>query len=276
MKLTAEQVRRYQQDGCVIVPDFFTAREAAAMRGELHRFVREGLIRNVATDGDGQTISRTQANLQIIPLSNRSELFRAFIFAPHVVEAVSQLIGDDWCRWLDQIFLKPARHGAGTSWHQDNAYFKVTDPTAGVGMWTALHDASRANGTMEVIPRSHHAMLAHERDPGSNHHIRCVVDESQAVPVEVPAGGVVFFNYGIAHCTRGNQTDRDRAGLAYHFLKTSYIEPNVTRAGNAIPVAGPNASGGVQEFGVDLRGVWNDEVQRVLDREAALETTPAS
>ena len=43
---------------------------------------------------------------------------------------------------LDQVFLKPPRDGMGTNWHQDNAYFKISDPLKGTAMWIAVHDAT--------------------------------------------------------------------------------------------------------------------------------------
>lgn len=263
MKLTDEQVAQYQRDGMVIVERFFSDREIQAMRMELARFQREGLIRNVATVGDGKTVSSQAANLQVIPLDNKSGLFRAVSFRDEVVDAIGRLIGNPFSRQLDQIFLKPGRHGAGTSWHQDNAYFKIADPTQGVGMWISLHDASLANGTMELIPGSHKQALPHERDPGSNHHIRCVVDESKSVPVIVKAGGVAFFNWGIAHCTRGNNTDHERAGAAYHYIRNDAI-PEGDKRWTIIPVTGPTATGGEKEYGKRIAGTWKQEVDRVL------------
>ena len=53
-------------------------------------------------------------------------------------------------RQLDHIFLKPAHTGIGTDWHQDNAYFKISDPTKGTAMWIALHDAHIENGTLHL------------------------------------------------------------------------------------------------------------------------------
>ena len=180
------------------------------MQAELDRLVADGLLRNVATEVDGTTASRQGRNLQICPLSPRSDFFRAMPFEPKVIDAARQLIGDPFVLFLDQIFLKPGKSGRGTNWHQDNAYFKVGDPTQGVGMWIAIHEATVANGTLHIVPGSFRESYAHERDPGSDHHIRCQVDESRAMPVELPAGGAVFFNYGILHCTRGNRTDRSR------------------------------------------------------------------
>lgn len=264
MQLTDTHVQTFNDDGMVIVEHFFDAREIDAMQRELQRFQHEGLIRNVATDGDGKTHSTAVANLQVIPLDTKSDLFRAIHFKPQVIDAISRLIGTPYVRYLDQIFLKPAGHGAGTSWHQDNAYFKSADPTRGVGMWVALHDATRANGTMELIPRSHLDALVHERDPGSDHHITCKVDESKAVAVEVAAGGVVFFNYGIAHCTRANTTDKDRAGLACHYLHIDNV-PEEQRF-NKVHITGPDATGGEAEYGVKVAGTWDAEVDRVLGK----------
>src|SRR5262249_797941 len=148
MSLTPQQVEHYQREGYVIVDHFFDAREVAAMRAELERFKREGKIANVATTGDGKTISSQTLNYQIIPLNNISDLYRALPFAPKMVEAVRQCLGGTFARHLDQIFLKPGGNGAGTKWHQDNGYFQIPGATKGVGVWTALHDATKANGTM--------------------------------------------------------------------------------------------------------------------------------
>lgn len=261
MQLSAQQVRQYNDAGYVIVESFFSGHELAAMLAELDRFKREGMIHNVATEGDGATISGQALNLQIIPLNDKSTLFRSLPFAGKVRTAVEQLLDGPFVRYLDQIFLKPGRHGAGTNWHQDNAYFHVDDPTRGVGMWTALHDAHRANGTLELIPASHRAMLDHRRDPGSNHHVTCTVDETRAVPVEIKAGGVAFFNWGIAHCTRGNRTSHERAGLAYHFLRTDAVpQARWHDPSPPVMVTGPGATHGRKEYGADMRGAWACEI----------------
>jgi phytanoyl-CoA hydroxylase len=260
MKLTPEQLAQYRNEGYTTAPHFFNQREVAAMQAELQRFKEAGLLHNVATEGDGKTESTTGMNLQICPLAPKSELFRSLGFADKVVDVIRQLIGDPIVWQLDQIFLKPGRHGKGTSWHQDNAYFRVKDRRQGVGMWTAVHAATVANGTMQVIPRGDVELLAHERDGGSNHHVKCVVDESQAVPIELPAGGVLFFNYAVPHCTKGNTTDHERAGLALHFLR----EDAVVKPEDKIAVlTGANATKGVKEFGKDQRGAWERQVEQM-------------
>lgn len=264
-QLPPDQITQFQTEGYTAIPDFFSADEVAAMRVELERFKREGLGRNVATDNDGKTHSTTKINYQIIPLNDKSDLFRAFPFHPKVVSVVGQLIGTPFVRQLDQIFLKPGRTGAGTSWHTDNAYFKISDPTKGTGMWVALHDATLANGTLHVIPRSFLETFEHARDLGSDHHITFAADDSRAVPIVLPAGGAVFFNYGTGHGTKANNTDHERAGLAYHFLRTDFI-PEHAKNWQLIHVTGAEASGGEREYGVKIDDTWADEVQQLLEK----------
>lgn len=263
-KLSAKQLQEYRTVGYTTVPDFFSPAEVGAMQAELERLKDNGLLRNVATEGDGKSESRQAQNLQICPLSPHSPLFKALPFNERVLSSVQQLIGDSFILLLDQIFLKPGGSGAGTAWHQDNAYFRITEVTRGVGMWTAIHAASVANGTMHVVPGSHLKALAHERDLGSNHHIRCTVTENdQVVPIELPAGGVLFFNFGVAHCTKGNLTNRERAGLALHFLSQDALTETQRNDKTLAKLSGPGASNGQNEYGMEMTGEWAHQVDQL-------------
>ncbi|MBT3602395.1 MAG: phytanoyl-CoA dioxygenase family protein [Candidatus Latescibacteria bacterium] len=267
MVISLEQREQFQEQGYCIVPDMFTQREVTAMCGELDRFKREGLLRNVSTEGDGKTHSTDKINLQICPITPKSTFYRALPFHTKVIVAVGHLIGNPFVFYLDQIFLKPPKQGQGTSWHQDNGYFKISDPSKGVGMWVALHDATVANGTLHIVPGSHTEAIPHERDPNSDHHICCSIDESRAIPVELPAGGAVFFNFGIAHSTKVNNTDKERAGLALHFLNTDFIPDEAKEKKNFAHLTGLYGTGGKKEYGAKISGTWPDEVERILNSE---------
>ncbi len=262
MKFTAEQIEHFRVHGWLAVPDFWNRDEVRAMQVELERLRESGKLHNVAMEGDGQTPSQTKANLQLCPMSPHSRFFRAMPFAPKVIEAVSQLIGDPVVLHLDQVFLKPGRHGAGTNWHQDNAYFKISDPLKGVALWTAVHEATEANGAMRIIPDAFHESLEHSRDPDSNHHIRCYPDESKAITVPLPAGGALFFAYGTPHATGANNTDHERAGVALHFINDEVNQEAVSgfEPGLRPYLSGPDATGGEREYGTRVAGTWENEV----------------
>lgn len=266
MKLSSTQIEHFRRRGYVAVPGFFNAREVAALQADIARLKRNGFLRNVATDGDGKTTSATKANLQLCPANFYSTLIRALPFAPKVTDAVTKLLGTQVTLHLDQIFLKPGKTGMGTAWHQDNAYFRIPKPLRGTAMWIAVHDATLQNGTIKVIPDAWETALPHERDGNSDHHIRCFPDESKAEPVELKAGGVLFFCYGTPHCTGDNATDQERAGLAYHFLchdQTDESFYTTGRIGNPRPrLTGPESTGGREEYGATITGTWDEEVSR--------------
>ncbi len=255
------EIQQFRSEGWIAKTEFWTEREVRAMRAELERLKAVGLLRNVATSSD-------KINLQLCPMFPHSRFYRAMPFADKAISAVRQLIGDPVVLQLDQVFLKPGVQGMGTNWHQDNAYFQIEDPLKGTAMWTAVHDATIENGTIHVIPGSYRVAYEHSRDPHSGHHIRCYPPEDEAVAVELPAGGVVFFAYGVAHCTLANTTNKERAGVALHFINGEMdgVARGGFERGKRPYLTGDMASGGLSEHGVVVSGTWDDEVEAVLAR----------
>lgn len=213
--LNKEQVQQFQTEGYVIVPEFFGWEEARLLREEMERLVQEDRGRNVMPPFTGKI------NYQITPLGDKSDLFRELPNRSGIKTVIEQLIGAPALLWLDQIFLKPAQVGAGNTWHVDNVRFKATDPARGVGMWIALHDSSRTNGTLELIPRSH--LAPPETYIPTGQFMPVPPEGAEAVAMVAAAGGVIFFNFGILHCTRDNLSDNDRAALVYHFLHADFV-----------------------------------------------------
>ena len=223
----------------LIVEGLLGPRDVAALQACVETFKQQGLLYD-------QSVTHLQ-NYQLHEISECSALCRALPWKPEVKQCLTTLLGGDEDPLEvmgDQMFLKPARTGQGTSFHQDNAYFRRPEPqkARGTGMWIAVHDATEANGTMRVVPKSHRHLLAHSRDSVSNHFISCeddpwMVERSAAEAAEVPAvmaaGGVIFFSYGTAHATGDNVSPHERAGLAFHVGPASYHdEPNIIYPGS--------------------------------------------
>lgn len=262
MSLSETQIAEFHEQGCVLVPGFFTTDELNALKKDLERMIALDLGHNVVPEAVGQT---ENVNYQIIPINDKSDLVRALPFCEKVIEAVTALIDSPVVRQLDQIFVKPGGSGKGTSWHQDNAYFHISDPSKGTAMWIALDDATIDNGTMWLVPGSFkNELLEHGRDPASDHHIAAKgVDESRAIPVELRAGGCAFFNYGTLHCTRDNTSDQQRSGLALHFLRQDFINGDAS-SDTYVKLTGDDATGGRTEYGQEITGTWLAEVEKML------------
>lgn len=217
MKLSPSQIQHFKSSGFVAVPHFFNTREVNAMQTEVATWIDQGWFRDVSTTPE------TRQNYQLIPLYNRSELFRTLPFAPKVATAIGDLIGHPVVKILDQSFYKPPKSGMGTHWHTDNAYFKLVNPLGGTAMWIAIHDGTDLNGTLRVIPNAMFEVFPHERDPASDHHIYSQLDDAQATVCELKAGGVVFFCFGTPHATGDNYSEEGRVGVGLHFVNQTQV-----------------------------------------------------
>ena len=271
-------VEAFRTSGVLVMPNFFTAEEAAAMRRSVADLRDRGLMSNLMVDAPaGEPAAE---NLQMAWLSKHSMLWQCLPWEPRVVAAAERLLGASrsgvgGCEvHYDQSFLKPPSVGAGTSWHTDNGYFRIQDPLKGVGMWIAVDDASIENGTLHVVPgvEGRFPEPAHGRDTRSSL-LSCAddIDEEEAVPCELEAGGVVFFCYGVPHCTHANSTATERCAVAYHFITCDEIEqhPNNEvenpRGGARRFLTGARATGGRAEYGEKMGGGrWAAEVRGVL------------
>lgn len=189
MQLTNDQLQQFRDEGYLAITNFWNEREVKAMQAELEQLKNQGLLRKTVP---GENAASYKVNLQLCPMSPHSNFFRAMPFALKVRETMTQLIGDPILLHLDQVFLKPAKHGTGTNWHQDNVYFQIDNPQKGRSVDGS---ASRhtANGTMRIIPGSFRDQYEHSRDPDPDHHIRCYPPEERAKFIELPAGGALFF-----------------------------------------------------------------------------------
>ena len=82
----------------------------------------------------------------------------------------------------------------------------------------------------------------------------------------------MFFGFNVPHCTRENNTESSRAGIAYHFLRTDGYRwrafPLPQEAEWITPVVcGPESTSGAKEYGF-AADTWVEDI-------AALQNTAA-
>ncbi|MCG3148831.1 MAG: hypothetical protein PCFJNLEI_02280 [Verrucomicrobiae bacterium] len=161
---------------------------------------------------------------------------------PRIRGVVESLLGADPIRFQDMALVKPPFIGTEKPWHQDNAYFAVTPLEAVLGVWIALDDALVENGCMHVLvgehkvgPRKHYHGTDCEIMPDR-------LNPQRAVPVELPAGGAMFFAGMLPHQTPPNSSPLRRRALQFHYRSATsqivtqdeydkvYAEPDGTPA----------------------------------------------
>jgi ectoine hydroxylase-related dioxygenase (phytanoyl-CoA dioxygenase family) len=231
--LTAEEARRYAEDGFFARERVFDAAEVRALGAAAEQtaaaaarasaagrpYVLDG---NRFVDIDGVTVQfehhpGSDTVRVIEPAHPFHAIWEALIDDARLVVPMRGLIG---CArvalWTDKLNLKRPREGSGFRWHQDSPYWihdcRHVDrlPNA----YLALDDATVGNGCLRIVRGSHtrgclpgtadgSQLGGFFTDPGS-------FDEALQVPLEVPAGSIVFFSPHVVHGSSPNQSGEPR------------------------------------------------------------------
>src|SRR5688572_10613702 len=140
--LSAEQKRRYADEGFLFLPDLLTPREVTILRAAINDLAKLGF--------------NLQAR-QVGALTGKDPRFKQLAFNPKVCDLIGELV--DWERIYlhsSKVNFNCAREGIAKTWHQDNVYWPEVPPNQ-LTMWIAIDDADETNGCMWVLPGSHKA-----------------------------------------------------------------------------------------------------------------------
>jgi ectoine hydroxylase-related dioxygenase (phytanoyl-CoA dioxygenase family) len=197
----------------IVVPDALSVTEVEELRSETTRLCRGELgdIRGVTpADPDESDDDVLRQYLCIHFPHKLSPVMKHYLAQASMVNALTQIIGPNVKCMQSMLFIK-ASGKPGQAWHQDE-YFIPTRDRSLVGGWIALDDASVENGCLWVIPGSHkHGIIwpqrAHEdrRFDCTGEAIYFPYTDDDAIPVEVKAGAIVFFNGYLLHRSLPNR-----------------------------------------------------------------------
>lgn len=138
-----------------------------------------------------------------------------------ILDVVQSLIGPEiTSNPIQHIRIKPPAptlkkdeiraHITKTDWHQDRGVgHEEADKTDMITVWVAMTDATEENGCLQVIPRAHNDMLPH--CPKLQTAIADeFIEESKAIALPVPAGGIVLLHPLTPHASLPNGTEAFR------------------------------------------------------------------
>jgi phytanoyl-CoA hydroxylase len=223
--LSQQQLDFFSSNGYVRWGSLLQEKEIEALRREYDECFRQAVegnsFANLAMDHGADAKTKTAAPRKMYQMMNmceRSIAFRKLIYDTRILDIVQDLIGPNIQLFHDQALFKPAKHGGPVFWHQDNAYWKCRPATL-VSCWLTLDDVDVNNGAMQVIPGSHLKPAWHAQSGETNALLKIEgLDESKAVVVDLPAGGVMFHHCQTLHYTAPNTTERQRRAFAIHFM----------------------------------------------------------
>jgi ectoine hydroxylase-related dioxygenase (phytanoyl-CoA dioxygenase family) len=213
-RISADQARRYDEDGFFVLENALDAQTLAAVLAEIDPIEAEteALLRRMP---DGKYFIARAGEITFAPhLVVRSPLLRAFCASALFRDLVHDLIGPSARLYWEQSVYKKAETAADFPWHQDNGYTYV-EPQQYLTCWIALTDTDETNGCPWVVPGIHRqGTLRHwMTDLGW----RCLGDAPGAVAVPARAGSIVVFSSLTPHRTGPNLTDDPRKAYIVQF-----------------------------------------------------------
>ena len=235
--LSAQQVREFNRNGCLVGGKVISDTEVEELRAELDRVIathqadgfRDGDRRPVMISRWGKTPQ--DVIWQIVNIWEASEAFERLLYLRPVVEGLHRLIKHPHLQvWHDQIQYKPPRHGGVNQWHQDAPYWPVIKPETPVTAWIALDDVDESNGCMWMVPGSHrwgnHIKLLENTPPEDFFNVGgdftppadSQVNRVEVVPWPVRRGEVSFHHSMTWHGSHKNDSDRPRRAIAIHVM----------------------------------------------------------
>jgi phytanoyl-CoA hydroxylase len=204
-RLTADQHRLYDENGFLLIKQFMTAAEAAALRAEVHGIAaRQGPTNATWSSVSGQGTKLEHSH----DVQFRSAAFSRLLVDSRLTGVFTSLIGPNVQLHHNKMFIKPPERGSPFPMHQDYGYF----PHRGNSMTAAilhLDAAPDIKGCVRVYPASH--KLGPLPAIGQDHHVDSDrFPLSEATPVEAEAGDLLVFNYLTVHGSGLNTSDEPR------------------------------------------------------------------
>ena len=226
--LGKEQVEQYGQLGYTVQPLGLSASDNAAALAEIEALCAGATVAThdpnrmemESKQGpEGKSVRRIYEPCAYYPR------FRALAESAELLDCVAQLLGPDLTFHYSKINAKPATVGAVVEWHQDLAYYPLTNNDS-LAVLIYLDSASRMNGCLQVIPGRHNEpLMDHSFGGFFQGKITEAVDPSQAVFLEGAPGTMIFMHGMTPHSSAPNLSLEPRRTLILSY-----------RAADAFPI----------------------------------------
>ncbi len=228
-----EAVDFYEKNGFLVLEDALSAEEIAGLKREAADICRGelGAVRGSALAEPGESDDQVLGRYLCIHFPHKiSAKMRETLAHPGQVEVLTRIIGPNVKAMQSMLFIKAAGK-PGQAWHQDEFFIPTRDRSL-TGGWMALDDATVENGCLWVIPGSHRPAVIWPDHRHDDRRFDCTGEASfpykdeEAVPVEVRAGSIVFFNGYLLHRSLPNRAKAGyRRVLVNHYMSAESLLP---------------------------------------------------
>lgn len=234
LPMTEEATRFFHENGFLVIEDGFSLDEVAALRYEATNICRgeRGDVRGMPELTGEETDEEILRQVLCIHFPHKisSHMYENLKSDPFV-QVLTSIIGPNVKCMQSMLFIKGAGK-PGQAWHQDEVYIPTRDRSL-TGGWIAMDDATVENGCLWVIPGSHRTGTMYFQEWHGDPRFDCSHEaqgfpytNDDAVPVEVKAGSIVFFNGYLLHRSLPNYAQSGfRRSLVNHYMSAESLLP---------------------------------------------------
>jgi ectoine hydroxylase len=217
MKLTAEQMREFEEQGYLLLPSLYSKQEMDILNAEV-----PGILATKRPEVIHEKGSDAPRSAFYVQTWNKA--FEILARHPRLIEPGMQILGSDRL-YMHQfkINAKAAFDGAVWQWHQDYATWfeddQMPQPRA-MNIALFLAETNEFNGPLMFIPKSHRKgrlEAGHDVTTTSyplwtidNQTITRLVSEGGIVAPKGPPGSVLLFSGTLVHASGTNLTPWSR------------------------------------------------------------------
>ncbi len=215
MKLTDAQVKQFDEEGWLFLPELFTADEIAVLNAEAEQIYKQDR-EEIWREKSGAPRTAFAAHLY-------NEAFGILGRHPRMITPIEQLFGEQVYMHQFKINAKAKFSGDVWQWHQDYGTWARDDgmpePRA-MNISIFLDEVFPYNGALMLIPKSHkEGVLAAGHDKATTSYplwtldeatVQRLYDQGGLVVPTGKAGGMLLFHGNLVHGSAGNITPLPR------------------------------------------------------------------
>lgn len=226
-----ELIEQIRADGYGVLLNALAPEEIGALNAEATRVCRMQL-RADGVSADGLSDAEVMRGFLCLHQPHKaSGVLAEALGHPAITGVLTRLIGPNVKAMQSMLFIK-AEGKPGQAWHQDEFFIPSRDRSL-TAAWIALDDATVDNGCLWVLPGSHRRGVLYPDREHDDARFDCSIEaydfpyrDSDAVPVEVPAGAAVIFNGYLLHRSLPNTVSGGfRRALTQHYMSAESLLP---------------------------------------------------
>ncbi|MDX1961949.1 MAG: phytanoyl-CoA dioxygenase family protein [Pirellulales bacterium] len=209
--LTDQEVQEYHREGYYLARGMFEPDEIDLLRRAAKEDRQLDQHSFGKADGEGGNVRLSLWN------HPGNGIYGMFARCERIVASAEKLLADEAYHYHSKMIMKDAKVGGAWTWHQDYGYWYqngVIWPNL-TSVSIAVDPATRENGCLQVIPRSHQIgriehVLTGDQAGANMERVNAILERLPVVYCEMSPGDALFFHANLLHRSDQNKSDHPR------------------------------------------------------------------